>query len=406
MYDLIVVGGGAAGYFGAVSAAEAATRPLRIAILEQSKRTLQKVRISGGGRCNVTHAEFDPTQLVQHYPRGGRELLGPFTKFAPGDTMAWFEDRAVPLKIEEDGRVFPESDSSESIIDALQGAAKAHAIEVLLQHKVTDLQPVDEAWQLLCANGRRLSAKQVLLASGSAPSLLAVLAKLAIELVDPVPSLFTFKVPLPALHELKGLSVTEGRIILKDFGIETHGPILITHWGLSGPAVLRASAEAARALYGCGYKTSFGVSWTYNSPSETADYLDLVKRESGKLAVRSGLQLGLPKRLWDYLLHRAKVDPQRKWAELTRTQLNSLTDVLCNDSYTMVGKTTFKEEFVTAGGIELRAIDFRSYAVRGYEGLYAAGELLNIDGVTGGFNFQAAWTGGYLAGQAIASASA
>ena len=404
-YDVVVVGGGAAGYFGAISAAEFASRPLRILVLEQSKRTLQKVRISGGGRCNLTHAEFDPGELTKAYPRGQLELLGPFTKFAPGDTMAWFEDQGVSLKIESDGRVFPLSDDSESIVQALNGGLRKHNIALRTQQKVTGVRARDKFWELGLLGDVRLSAKQVLLATGSAPSVYRWLDKLGVKLVDPVPSLFTFKVDLPTLHELAGLSVNEVRIRLPQQQVETRGPLLITHWGFSGPAILRASAEAAVDLYHKGYKTCFSVSWTHSTPAEALQYIEHCRKQIGKQELQSGAHLELPKRLWRYLIERADLAGNTRWADLTKADLLRLSEILANDSYDMSGQNRFKAEFVTAGGIDLRELDFRSFSLKRYPGLYAAGELLDIDGITGGFNFQAAWTGGYLAGKAIAAAA-
>jgi len=359
MYDLLVIGGGAAGFFGAISAADHADRKLKIAILEQSKRVLQKVRISGGGRCNVTHAQFDPKELVKAYPRGKKELLGPFTKFAPGDTMAWFEERGVPLKIEEDNRVFPESDSSQSIIDTLVSGAKKHQIEIRTLHKVTNIHAnADSSFTVQFQKENSLSAKHLLVATGSGPKGYAWMERLSIKLIDRVPSLFSFNVLDSKLHELQGLSVPLAHVQLEN-GKSTTGSLLITHWGFSGPAVLRLSAEAAIELHQCDYKAS-------------------------------------------YLIKRAGLDVDRKWASITKIELTKLSSVLSADKYELNGQTRFKEEFVTAGGVELSMIDFRSFQVVSRPGLYIAGELLNIDGITGGFNFQAAWTGGFLAGRAIA----
>ena len=404
-YDLVVVGGGAAGFFTAVTAAEHATAPLRIAILEQGRKTLQKVRISGGGRCNVTHAEFDPRALTEHYPRGQRELRGPFTRFAPGDTMDWFERRGVPLKIEDDGRVFPTSDDSESIAGTLERTAAQAGIEVRTSCKVTGLVRSGDSWELSLNSSHCLSAKQVMLATGSAGSVLTWLAKLGIALVDPVPSLFTFKVDEPKLHALAGLSVGEAQVTLEAPAVATRGPLLITHWGMSGPAVLRASAEAAVGLHAQRYRTGFRVSWTHSTKDEASDYVELCRRDAGGKSVGFNAGLPLPKRLWRYLLDRSRVPADTTWASLTKTQIRTLAETLAADRYTMTGQSRFKAEFVTAGGIDLRELDTRRFAIKRHAGLYAAGEVLNIDGVTGGFNFQAAWTGGYLAGVAIAEAA-
>lgn len=402
MYDLLVIGGGAAGFFGAISAAEHARRPLKIAILEQSKKVLQKVKISGGGRCNVTHAEFDPRELTKCYPRGQKELLGPFNKFAPGDTMAWFEDCGVPLKIEEDNRVFPESDSSQSIIDALINATTKYNIEIRTQVKVTNIHVTSSGdFTLQFQREDSLSAKQILVATGSGPRGYTFMEKLGLPLVPRVPSLFSFNVPSPQLHSLQGLSVPDACVKLAS-GQQSRGPLLITHWGLSGPAVLRLSAEAAIELHACAYKTSFGVSWINTTLINALEELNEIKKSAGKKTLRYNGELPLPQRLWLYLVNRAGLSPELKWGSLTKTQVHKLGMALGDDQYILDGQTRFKEEFVTAGGVELAAIDFRTFGAVSIPGLFIAGELLNIDGITGGFNFQAAWTGGYLAGKAIA----
>ena len=407
MFDLVVIGGGAAGYFGALRAAASAPAPLRCVILEAGRRPLQKVRISGGGRCNLTHAAFDPHQLVSHYPRGLRELRGPFSKFAPGDTMAWFEERGVALKIERDGRVFPNSDDSASIITALDREAARLEIEVRTATPVTALARTgDDRWLVSVRGGERLTAKQVLLATGGSPRGYRLAEALGLALVAPVPSLFSFNVPHRALHALQGLSVTDAAISFDELPYHTRGPLLITHWGLSGPAVLRASSEAALDLYALDYRCLFRVSWTGADRAAALAYLRDARRQAGSRTLRFPVGLPLPKRLWHYLVARGGLELDRRWADLRAEQLEGLASVLTQDDYRMEGQTRFKDEFVTAGGIDLREVNFRTFALRRYPGLYAAGELLDVDGVTGGFNFQAAWTGGFLAGGAIAAAAA
>ncbi len=396
-----MIGGGAAGFFSAIAAAEAAARPPRILICEQGRNCLQKVRISGGGRCNVTHAEFDPASLASHYPRGRSELLGPFHHFGPGDTMGWFEDRGVPLKIENDGRVFPRSDSSASIVDALQRTAERLGIAVRQRAKVERVDQLGDGWSVVLATGDRLSAKTVVLATGSAPRFYRILARMGVEVIPPVPSLFSFNVPDPALHALKGLSVPNARLSVDGLPYETFGSTVITHWGLSGPLVLRMSAEAALELHARDYSVGFRVSWTGATPTEMRSYLSEGRLAAGRQTVRFDLGLGLPKRLWRYLVDRADVNSEKQWAAVTKAELGALADAVAADAHRLKGQTRFKEEFVTAGGIELKEVDFRTFSLKRLGGLYAVGELLNIDGVTGGFNFQAAWTGGYLAGSAI-----
>ena len=410
MVDLLVIGGGAAGFFGAIAAAGAAAadsrRPFRCLLIEQGRDVLAKVRISGGGRCNVTHAEFDSAALVAHYPRGRRELLGPMHRFAPGDTMAWFEDRGVALKIEADGRVFPVCDDSAAIVDALVGAARASGVEVRLKTRLLGLAPVgDGAGYAVETSGGRLSAKRVLLATGSSPAVYRLLASAGIPVVDPVPSLFTFNLPGAApLRELQGVSVTDAVIELPGLPYRTQGSLLVTHWGLSGPAVLRMSALAAVELHGANYDHPVRVDWLGTGFAETRDYLVAARRQSPKATLRQDLALGLPKRLWNYLVARAGLSLDQRWADLRAEQLDALAAAIAADPYDMQGQTRFKEEFVTAGGIARTAVDFRDFSVKGWPGLHVAGEVIDIDGITGGFNFQAAWTGGYLAGRAIGAA--
>ncbi len=427
MFDLIVVGGGAAGYFGAISAAEAfraaGLSAPRICILEQGRQVLTKVRVSGGGRCNVTHAEFDPKAFAAHYPRGRRELLGPLNRFGPGDTMAWFADRGLALKIEDDGRVFPVSNDSASVIEVLSKSVEKLGIEVRTSVKLLGFQRITLA-KLLDEETRnsesiagvaenvvgfeletslgRLSAKQLLLATGSAPSIYQMLGELGIPIVAPVPSLFSFNLKAPALTELQGLSMPDASLKIEDLPYQTRGSLLITHWGLSGPAALKMSAAAAIELHQLQYQAQVLVSWIGSGFAETREYLRSTRVQSPKSTLRSDLALGLPKRLWAHLVERAGLLPDARWADLRAEQLDALARALTADTYPMHGQTRFKEEFVTAGGIELSAVDFRTFGIKGWTGLHAAGEVLNIDGVTGGFNFQAAWTGGYLAGKAIA----
>lgn len=408
VHDLVVIGAGAAGVFAAIQAAENASPPLRALLLEAGRRPLRKVRISGGGRCNVTHAEFDPRRLVTHYPRGARELRGPFSKFAPGDAMAWFEERGVPLKIEADGRVFPVSDDSASVIGALTAACDRLGVEWATRSAVSGLDRDDatDAWEVSLRGGGRLTAKRVLLATGSAPAGYRLAAALGIALVDPAPSLFSFNVPEPRLHALSGLSVPDAEVSFDELPYRTRGPLLATHWGLSGPAVLRASAEAAVDLHARDYEAGFRVSWTGATRDDVVDYLAHGRRRAGRRTLGFDVGLSLPRRLWHYLVERAGCALAGRWADLNASQLARLADVLTADRYRMRGQTRFKEEFVTAGGIDLRELDFRTFAIKRHRGLYAAGELLDIDGVTGGFNFQAAWTGGFLAGRAIAASLA
>lgn len=404
MKHLIVVGGGAAGFFAAIHAAQAITdgglRP-RVTILEQGRRPLQKVRISGGGRCNVTHAEFEPRALAAHYPRGARELLGPLTRFGPGDTMAWFADRGVDTKIEADGRVFPVTDDSQSIVGALTREADALGITLRLCAKATSVTRREGGFAVRLQNGEVLTSRRLLLATGSAARGYEWLEGLGAPVVSPVPSLFSFNIDDATLHDRQGLSVGDARVRLDGFDAETRGSLLVTHWGLSGPAVLKMSALAALHLCAKDYRTTAYVSWTGAAADEVDDYLHAARRSAGGTTLSRALGLPLPKRLWSLLVQRSGVPATRRWGDLTGADLTAIVNAVAADAYEIRGKTRFKDEFVTAGGLDLRALDFRRFEVRDRPGLFAAGEVLNIDGVTGGFNFQAAWTGGYLAGLAV-----
>lgn len=399
--DFLVVGGGAAGFFAAIRAAELAPQ-LRIAILEGSSQPLSKVRISGGGRCNLTHACFDPRELVQHYPRGQRELLGPFHHFAPGDTIDWFEQRGVATKVEEDGRMFPVSDSSESIAGCLEAAARKAGVPVLLRTRVTQIEPVAQGYRLGTASGQTFAASKVLIATGGQPAMWRILAQLGLHIIAPVPSLFTFHLDKRSLHKLAGISVPAATIGLMDSSLSSSGPLLLTHEGLSGPAVLKLSAWAAREFHDRQYVAELRLNWISQPEEQVLDALGSLRQQEGKRQVTHRGYFELPLRLWRWLLGQAGVPADRKWAELRQSEQQALARALSATPLRMTGKSTFKEEFVTAGGVALEEIHFKTFAAKRFPGLYLAGEVLNIDAVTGGFNFQAAWTGGWLAGTAAA----
>lgn len=405
---VIIIGGGAAGFFAAIAAAEGHP-DLQVSILEQGPNLLGKVKISGGGRCNVTHACFEPRELVKHYPRGGKALLGPFHRFMTGDTMAWFEARGVPLKIEDDGRVFPTSDDSQSIIDCLRQAAQAAGVEIRTRCKVTDLRPPSQPeapWQVLTTGGT-FSADRVLVASGSNPATWALLGRLGLRIEVPVPSLFTFNVSDPRLEALPGVSVPDAEVQVGDSKLLASGPLLVTHWGLSGPGVLRLSAWGARELHARGYDFDLRVNW--RPGQRRADWLahwQHLRQAQPKKQVRAHPQADLPARLWQALCAQAGVGAQTRWAELTRAQAEALANELAEGQFAVQGKSTFKDEFVTCGGVALDEVDFRRMASKRLPGLFFAGEVLDIDAITGGFNFQAAWTTGWVAGQAMGAAEA
>jgi predicted Rossmann fold flavoprotein len=403
-WDLLVIGGGAAGFFGAIALGE--TRPgSRILILERGREVLQKVRISGGGRCNVTHACFDPRQLVTNYPRGERELLGPFMRFGPQDTVAWFKGHGVSLKTEKDGRMFPVTDQSETIASCLELAAARCGVILRCGQRVEGLRPPDgpgSYWQLR-SGGQWLSARRILVASGSSAAVWQMLGGLGLAQVPAVPSLFTLNIRDPRIQGLAGVSLAhvglgiEGRPAL-----QTAGPMLITHWGLSGPAILRLSAWGARDLAAMQYRASLRVNWTGEEAGVWSRRFQDWREGMPRKSILQTAVPGIPARLWERLVEAAGIPKDRRWAELRREEGETLLAQCHAAAFRVEGKSTFKEEFVTAGGVDLKELDFRRFEARRFPGLHLAGEVLDIDAITGGFNFQAAWTGGWLAGQAIA----
>lgn len=398
--DVLIVGGGAAGYFAAIACARA--RPdLRVVILEGAAEPLAKVRISGGGRCNLTHDCPAPRQLVRHYPRGGRALLGPFHRFGPADTIAFFGAEGVATKTEADGRMFPVSDRSESVIVALTGAAQRAGV-VLRTHARVDRIEAGPPWVLHTKAGARLEAHQVLIACGASPAVWRQLAALGLAIVEPVPSLFSFNTKDPRLAGLAGLSVPNAAVRVDGTKLADRGPLLVTHWGLSGPAILRLSAWGARALHAVGHRFDLEVRWVDRSDAEVDAAIAAARGEAARKRVANHCPVGLPSRLWQSLVGAAGIGDALRWAELSKASARALHDALTRSRFRITGKSTNKDEFVTAGGVDLEEIDFRRFAARRLPGLYLAGEVLDIDAVTGGFNFQAAWTGGWIAGHAMA----
>ncbi len=397
---ILVIGGGAAGFFAAVTIA-ARNRSATVVVLERGKSVLEKVRISGGGRCNVTHACWEPRELVQYYPRGGRELLGPFHKFACGDTMSWFNDRGVELKVEDDGRVFPVSDSSQTIIDCLWEEAKRLGVRVITGARVGEITaPADpqEQWTVT-AGGERYHADRLIVATGSNPAIWKLLGELGHQIVDPVPSLFALNIRDPRLTGLAGISLPWSQVGPAGDGLRAEGPLLVTHRGLSGPAVLRLSAWGARTFHPLSYAFDLEVNWLARRPEDIRQPLQDLRDAAARQQIGKRARLGLPLRLWQALVQAAGIPEEQQWAQLSKAQLESLTQELTGGSYRVSGKATNKDEFTTAGGVDLREVDFRNFESRLHPGLYLAGEVLDIDAITGGFNFQAAWTGGWLIGQ-------
>ena len=410
MTQIIVVGGGAAGFFGAIATAQ--TYPqAQITLLEAGHTLLAKVRISGGGRCNVTHACFEPALLVQNYPRGGKALRGAFSRFQAQDTVAWFQQHQVKLKTEADGRMFPVTDDSNTIVQCLLRTARELGIQIRTRAAVQTIKRADNRFRVGLKSGDGLESDRILLATGSNPQGWRIAKALGHEIVPPVPSLFTFKLSDPRLQGLAGVSVNPVRARLispeispKQQGLDQTGPLLVTHWGVSGPAILRLSAWGARVLHDAHYRGQLVVNWVPQlKGDEVLSTLQTTKGTIPKRSITAYCPLQLPQRLWQRLVASAEIPVEKRWADLAKPELSCLVQVLTQDQYQIQGKGVFKEEFVTCGGVALREVNFKTMESRCCPGLYFAGEVLDIDGVTGGFNFQSAWTTGWLAGQAIGS---
>jgi predicted Rossmann fold flavoprotein len=397
---VIIIGGGAAGYFAAVTIAEK-NRDLKVIILEKGNKVLQKVKVSGGGRCNVTNACFDPKALIEYYPRGKKELLGPFHQFMTGDTMEWFESRGIPLKIESDNRIFPESNSSQSIVDCLTKSAKNAGVIVQLNQKVESISKIGSQFKII-TNQQEFFTDKLLITTGSNPKIWDLIANLGHKIIAPVPSLFTFNINDKRIVGIPGVSVPNATVSLIGSNFETNGPLLLTHWGLSGPAVLKLSAFGALFLAEKNYHYEVRVNWLSKHFSTVMDKLKILKRENPKKQIiLKSVFKDLPKRLWEKLVIASQIKEDQRWADISNKQLEQLSNQLTKSVFKAYGKTTFKEEFVTAGGVDLKEINFKRFESKIHKNLFFAGEVLNIDAVTGGFNFQNAWTGGFIAGNVI-----
>ncbi len=403
-FDLIVIGGGAAGFFGAIIAAE--KKPgLSILILEKTSKLLSKVKVSGGGRCNVTHNCFEPTPLSKHYPRGGKELKSLFRKFQAKDTVAWFESKHIKLKAEADGRMFPVTDDSQTIIDCFLREAEQHRIKIKLSSEVTKIIPSKNGFTVLVGKDEQYSATKILLAAGGYNNLHSYqwIAQTAHPIIDPIPSLFTFNDSEKKFSDLMGIAVANAEVKIVGTKFLEQGPVLITHWGLSGPAVIKLSAWAADYLHSKHYDFTALVSWTGNTTEEALQqFFSDMKNKHGKQKVLTNPMFAIPQRLWQRLCELAEIPETKIWAELQQKNMNKLMEALIRCPFQIKGKTTFKEEFVTCGGVDLKSIDVETMESKTMKGLYFAGEVLNIDGETGGFNFQSAWTTAYVAATAIA----
>ncbi len=400
--DVIIIGGGAAGFFTAINAAENNPK-FKIIILERGKEVLTKVKVSGGGRCNVTHAEFLPKELTQNYPRGEKELLGPFHTFMTGDTIDWFEKRGVELKIEEDGRMFPVSDSSQTIINCFLSEVKRLGVEVLLNQAAKEIQKETDCFKITTTTDT-FSAKKVVVATGSNPKIWQLLKDLGHKIIPAVPSLFTFNIKDSRIIDLPGISVIASVKVLLQPQFPPLGvrglPLLITHWGMSGPAILKLSAWGARLLEPLNYNFKIEVNWLNTlSEEEVLDALKELKLLQGKQTIYKYAQFDLPKRLWQSIIKSSGIDERLTWADATRENLQNIANQLTGGIFEVAGKSTFKEEFVTAGGVDLKEVNFKTFESRICKNVYFAGEVLNIDAITGGFNFQNAWTGGFIVSQ-------
>jgi predicted Rossmann fold flavoprotein len=402
-FDLVVIGGGAAGFFGAIQAAE--MKPgLNVLILEKSTKLLAKVRISGGGRCNVTHHCFEPIALAHHYPRGEKPLKNLFQVFQAKETVAWFASKGVQLKTEEDGRMFPITDDSETIIDCFLEQAKRLKIKIEISKGVTSITPKENGFNITCQQGDLISTKKILIATGGNPNRQGYewMSNLEHNIIDPIPSLFTFNDTEKKFNDLMGVAISSAEVRIAGTKFSQVGPVLITHWGLSGPAVIKLSAWAATYLHEKQYQFTALVSWIGSVKEETLrNQLAEQKSKRGKQKVISNPLFSLPQRLWLRLCELSEIEEVKIWAELPQKNINKLVEFLIRCPFQIKGKTTFKEEFVTCGGVDVSEINLETMESKKIKNIFFAGEVLNIDGETGGFNFQAAWTTAHVAAKGI-----
>ena len=405
---LIVIGGGAAGFFCAVNAAKI-DPALEVIIIEKSNKLLSKVKVSGGGRCNVTHSCFSMAEMIKKYPRGATFLKKAFYHFFTTDTITWFKDRGVELKTEPDGRMFPITNSSQTIIDCLMEEANKYVVEIMMNKEVGELSlMVDGIWLVAFKTGPTMQADYVCVASGGYPKSTQFewLKKLGHTIAGPVPSLFTFNMPGNPITALMGIVVEQVQVKITGSKLTGEGPLLITHWGMSGPAILKLSAWGARELAAKNWQFSITVNWlpAYNEQT-LKDKFQQVRFSIAAQKISNRNPFALPQRLWDYLLQQSAINENIRWADLPAKEQNKLIKNICTQEFTVNGKTTFKEEFVTSGGIALEEVDHNTMQSKIAPNLFFAGEVLNIDGVTGGFNFQNAWTTGWIAAKEIAAAN-
>lgn len=395
-----IVGGGAAGFFAAFSVKEHHPES-QVIIFEKSEKLLSKVKISGGGRCNVTHACFHVSQLSKFYPRGAKQLKKAFSIFQPKDTVAWFRARGIDIKTESDGRMFPVTDDSQTIIDCFLHEALTKNIQIIKHSRVSELHP-DKSGFTLVINDLKEHFDKVIIASGGSPKACGFewLKNIGHSIVSPIPSLFTFNMPKEPVKDLMGMVVENATARIQGTKLAYTGPVLITHWGMSGPAILKLSAWGARLLYDHNYKFNVQINWlSVKSENEVHDMINSQMDRLRKKKIANANPFGLPNRMWSFLLEKVQINSDYPWMELSKKNRNKLVNVLLNDVYAVSGKTTFKEEFVTCGGVSLSNVDITTMQSLVCKDLYFAGEVLDIDGITGGFNFQSAWTTAFIAGK-------
>ena len=395
MKKVIIIGGGASGFF---TAANIDTKLYDVTILEQNSDVLQKVKISGGGRCNVSHACFDPRELVQFYPRGNKELLSVFTKFQPGDTMNWYEEHGVALKIEDDNRIFPESNSSQSIIDCLVNECRKKNVKILTKQTVTEILPQENGYKIHTTD-QNYFADYVVFSTGSSPKAFKILEKLGHQIIAPVPSLFTFNIKNEILKDLMGTSFQYVNIEIPKLNLEESGSLLITHWGLSGPAILKLSAWGARELAALKYQFEIIVNFIGTASEDALEIFKNFKENEPKKSIGQAKIFDITNRFWQRILFVSGIDTTKQLANINNKEMQKIIENLCCCRMNVTGKSTFKEEFVTAGGVDLKEMDFKTMKSKKLPNFYISGEVLNIDAVTGGFNFQACWSEGWLIAQ-------
>ena len=406
VFDLIVVGGGASGFMSAITAAENNVK--KITILESSNKLLEKVRISGGGRCNVTNASWVPSEFIDNYPRGRKKLIESFSRFAAGDVFEWFQEKGVKLKIEDDLRVFPISDSSLDIVNCLKNTALNMGIEIATKKFVKKIERdgKEGLFKVFVSKNEFLLTKKLLISTGGHSSGYRLAESLGHRIIKPVPSLFSFSCRDEKLKECRGVAVKNVylEITLNNKNYKSQGDLLITHWGFSGPSILRLSSEAARDLYEKKYKFKLHIKWTNLDLSELNNRMNMFRESNGTSSLCNLRPIpALTKRLWVYILNKLEIDQTKTWSELMSKERYKLIEMLLNDEYQIYGKGPFSDEFVTSGGVSLDEVSFKTMESFICKGLYFTGEVLDVDGITGGFNFQHCWTSGWLAGKAISN---